>query len=156
MNHTIKGRRLLQRAQEIMDSPKLLENHIPASYMYNYCDGRYFISALEVTYFIFALVRSQLDGKSSELNISLAKGNPSISSGIVSIQKWRKRLHIYFLIHHVIWTFFLPYYFSLYLLYFLWFQNANNCKALYKKESNSTVTLEQICFRPKWLRALMK
>lgn len=81
MNHTIKGRRLLQRAQEIMDSPKLLENHRPATYIYNYCDGRYFIFALEVTYFIFALVKSQLDGKSSELNISLAKGNPSISSG---------------------------------------------------------------------------
>ena len=64
-----------------MDSPKLLENHRPVTYIYNYCDGRYFIFALEVTYFIFALVKSQLDGKSSELNISLAKGNPSISSG---------------------------------------------------------------------------
>ena len=155
MNHTIKGRRLLQRAQEIMDSPKLLENHIPASYRYNYCDDRYFISALEVTYFIFALVRSQLDGKSSELNISLAKGNPSISSGIVSIQKWRKRLsYIFFNSPCDLNLLFAI--FSLYLLYFLWFQNANNCKALYKKESNSTVTLEQICFRPKWLRALMK
>ena len=79
-----------------MDSPKLLENHRPATYIYNYCDGRSFIFALEVTYFIFALVKSQLDGKSSELNISLAKGNPSILSGMVPIQKRREKLSYIF------------------------------------------------------------
>lgn len=40
----------------------------------------------------YLLWRSQLEDKSSELNISLAKGNPSILSGMVSIQKRREKL----------------------------------------------------------------
>lgn len=44
----------------------------------------------------YLLWRSQLEDKSSELNISLAKGNPSILSGMVPIQKRREKLSYIF------------------------------------------------------------